>query len=325
LLDFETLSGEWVRRVRGRRSQRGLSRLLGYKSNVVYRWETGRAHPSAATVFTMMQRLGWDVPGAVCRFLGDEASRLVLTEVASREGVAALLERLRGSVPIVTLAERSGFTRYQVTRWLQSTNEPRLAEFLAVVEASSRRVLDFVGAFFGESSLPSVEPLWRRLQAVRKAAYDRPESHLVLRALELESYRRLSHHEPGFVAKLVGATLDQEIESLELLAAGGQIELRDGKWHTTDEPLVDTRDDREASRRLRAFWLKRATAELEAGREGTFGYNLFSVSRRDLERLREIHLRYYREIQEVIQASKPNEHVALFATQLFTLDAERDD
>jgi len=59
---------------------------------------------------------------------------------------------------------------------------------------------------------------------------------------------------------------------------------------------------------------------VESGRDGIFGYNLFSVSRRDLNRLREMHLRYYREMQEVIAQSTPSEHVALFAAQLICLD-----
>ena len=43
---------------------------------------------------------------------------------------------------------------------------------------------------------------------------------------------------------------------------------------------------------------------------------------RDLKKLRAIHLRYYQEMVELIAQSKPNERVALFATQLFCLDNE---
>lgn len=57
-----------------------------------------------------------------------------------------------------------------------------------------------------------------------------------------------------------------------------------------------------------------------AGNAGVFSYNLFSVARRDLDKLRKIHERYYREMQDLIASSQPNEHVALFATQLLRLD-----
>ena len=42
------------------------------------------------------------------------------------------------------------FTRHQIARWMQSANEPRLAEWLALIETLSHRVLDLVAAFFGE-------------------------------------------------------------------------------------------------------------------------------------------------------------------------------
>ena len=39
----EALSRELIRQLRGRRSQMQLSRKLGLRSNLAYRWESGRA------------------------------------------------------------------------------------------------------------------------------------------------------------------------------------------------------------------------------------------------------------------------------------------
>src|SRR5690606_6604411 len=44
-LDFRALSREWVRAMRGPRSQTALSRRLGYRTNVIYRWESGARSP----------------------------------------------------------------------------------------------------------------------------------------------------------------------------------------------------------------------------------------------------------------------------------------
>jgi hypothetical protein len=76
----------------------------------------------------------------------------------------------------------------------------------------------------------------------------------------------------------------------------------------------------QGARALKAHWLRLAAAHVERGGEGIFGYNLFSISKRDLAKAKQIHLRYYRELQELVARSKPNEHVALFAAQLFRLD-----
>lgn len=54
---------ELLRAVRGKRSQRLLSKRLGYASNVLYRWETGRAWPAAEDFFRLLDALGQDTSG----------------------------------------------------------------------------------------------------------------------------------------------------------------------------------------------------------------------------------------------------------------------
>jgi transcriptional regulator with XRE-family HTH domain len=320
-INFELLAQEWIRAMRGDRSQRALSKLLGYESNIAYRWETGRAQPSASAVLRAMDAVGFDVAASLHTYYGGKCPWLNRLDPTSREGVAHLLDDLRGKVPLTRLATRTGYTRYQLTRWLQSSNEPRLQDLLRLIEALSHRSLDFVAAFFGPAALPSVAAQWQRLVNIRVAAYEHPESHLVLRALELKAYQALPQHRPGFIAERLKLTRKQEQQSLELLEAAGQIELRAGKWVTTDEPFVDTRSDAARSRKLKAFWLRRAADAVEQGAVGTFGYNLFSISEADLVKVNALHRRYYAEMSEIIGSSQPNERVVLFAAQLFTLDA----
>ena len=97
-IDFEQLEREWIHRIRGRISQRALSKRLGYESNVVYRWETGRAHPSASTVLSAMDRLGFDVRGSLSAFYGGDCPWLDRIDPTSREGAAHLLDDLRGEL-----------------------------------------------------------------------------------------------------------------------------------------------------------------------------------------------------------------------------------
>src|SRR3970282_797610 len=66
---------------------------------------------------------------------------------ASREGVARFLSLLRARIPIVDLAERSGRSRSPISRWLFGAAEPRLPDFLRLVEAASLRLLDFIALF----------------------------------------------------------------------------------------------------------------------------------------------------------------------------------
>jgi hypothetical protein len=63
-LDFERASRELIRAIRGERSQVALSRRLGYRSNVVYMWESGRRWPTAAETLRAASLCRLDVRGA---------------------------------------------------------------------------------------------------------------------------------------------------------------------------------------------------------------------------------------------------------------------
>ncbi len=236
-------------------------------------------------------------------------------------GVAELLRLLRGKTHLVELAQRSGFSRFSIARWLSGTAEPRLPEFLALVEASSFRCLDFLSHFVAPEQLPSIAEDWRALQAARKAACDVPRSHAVLRALELTDYARLPKHRSGWVAARLGISKAEEQRCLGALAAAQQIRMESGRWVIDQTQTVDTRADRARGRKLKQEWLKVALARLQQGVPGTFGYNLMAVSRADLERLRGLHPAYFREMPSLVADSTPSECVVLFNTELFALDA----
>jgi transcriptional regulator with XRE-family HTH domain len=134
---FEALATELLRAVRGRRSQRAFSRRLGYRSNIAYRWESGRCFPTARVMLRAMTRLGADPRAALRRFYGTTPAWLEHAAPTSREGVARMLDDLRGRTSIVELARKTGFSRHQVARWLSSATEPKLPEWLALIDASS--------------------------------------------------------------------------------------------------------------------------------------------------------------------------------------------
>ena len=53
---MEQAAQQLLRAVRGRRSQQALSRHLGYRSNPVANWETGRRYPTAREFATGLLR-----------------------------------------------------------------------------------------------------------------------------------------------------------------------------------------------------------------------------------------------------------------------------
>src|ERR1041384_1839908 len=63
-MDYEQLSAELLRSLRGKRSQQAMVRKLGAKSNVCHQWERGHSFPSAARTLQVAARVGVDVPAA---------------------------------------------------------------------------------------------------------------------------------------------------------------------------------------------------------------------------------------------------------------------
>jgi DNA-binding phage protein len=323
-LDYETLASELLRALRGKRSQVAWSRRLGSTGNVAYSWESGRRFPTAARTFWAMGRAGRDVRAALGGFYRTPPAWLAEAALDTREGVVRLLADLRGRVPIAELAQRSGKSRFSVSRWLSGDAEPRLPDLLRLIEAMSLRVLDFVHALVGAGELPSVRGAWEELSRARRAAYEMPWSHAVLRALELEQYQRSSAHAPGWIARRLGIAPEEEARCLEMLEHTGQIVRRGERYVVAAVQTVDTRQNPEAGRRLKLWWSRVALERLERLEQeeaGLFSYNLFTVSQADYERLRELQLAYFRQLRSIVARSAPAERVVLANLQLFGLDS----
>lgn len=318
-MDYERLSAEFLRAIRGKRSQTAFARRLGYRGNAVYTWEAGRSFPTAARAFEVAARAGIDVRRALRTFYRRAPEWLADADPADPATVARVLDDLRGRTPVVAVAAAAGRSRFRVARWLAGQTEPRLPDFLRMVEATSLRALDFVASFVDPAALPSAADAWRDLEATRRAAYEVPWTQAFLRALELSEYRALPTHEVGWLARRLGLSLDEERRCIALLERTGQIALERGRYVPARVLAVDTRRDPEAGRRVRQFWAEVAASRIAAGSEGTHAYNVFGVSRADLARLQELQTAYFREMRAIVARSGPVEVVALANLQLLPL------
>jgi hypothetical protein len=257
----------------------------------------------------------------VLSFKRQEPAWFELYGPSDAPGVAALLNDLRGRTPVVDLAKAAERSRFAVARWLKGTAEPRLPDFLRLVETSTLRVLDFVALLVDPHELPSVATPWSQLEAARRSAFEQPWTQAVMRCLELQTYRRFDRHPDGWIAAQLGIPDEAERQALSLLVESGQAKHRDGKYEPSGAPhTVDTRRAPEVAQRLRVFWSQVATERLTRGGEGLFAYNVFSVSNADLERIRELHKAYYQEVRAIVAGSDPVDRVALINLQLVPLN-----
>lgn len=323
-IPYETLSAELLQAVRGRHAQILLSRRLGYDSNIIYRWETQKCWPTAAMFLQLCKRVRIDVAGSFRKFYGRQPDWLVEGDPCSEQTVVAFLKDLQGTVPIQALARAVGQSRFTVSRWLNGTAQPRLPDFLRVLEATSRRTLDFVSTFTDPQDLPCVTKTWRRLQRAKQVAYDSPWSHAVLHALELEE---LSHPKVrlGVLANRLGISEVEVTTALHALQEAGQVRRHRGSWRITRQQTVNTAQDPERALQLKAFWFQVATDRVRAHAPGFFGYSLFAISEQDMRRLREVQLEYIRQMQAIIAGSAPGERVGLYSVQLLDLAKGADN
>ncbi|HLU67842.1 MAG TPA: DUF4423 domain-containing protein [Kofleriaceae bacterium] len=321
-LDHEALARGVMRALRGRRSQVAFSRRLGYSTNVAYAWEAGRRFPTAAEMLRAATLVRVDVRGALSPFFYRALpDSLVHQDPTSRGFVAALLRELRGSVPMQHLAERTGLSRSAISRILAGVTEPRLPAFFRIVDAASRRLLDLLDGLVDLAAVPAARDEWRRLNAVRRLAFDNPLSEAVPRFLELEEYARLRRHRPGWIAERLGISREEEERTLGDLQAAGVIRWDGRRWAIDRERSVDTtRFDPRAARSLRAYWTDQAAQRIRSTGDGLFSYLVFTTDDDTLAAIRELHLRYFRELRALVAASPANRRVAAVNVQLFPLD-----
>jgi len=321
-MDYEKTATELLRVLRGKRSRPRFSRFLGYRSNIAQRWESGHCWPTASNFFAICTRLQKDPRTIAAAFLRRKPAWLQTADLTTPLGVAAFFKDLRGTTRLTEIARRSGYNRYSVARWLGGQADPRLPEFLVLIESCSRRVIDFLSAIVDPSSLPSVAVAWSQLKLQREGALSRPLSHAVLRALELDGVPTGQKKTLEYLSQKTGLCINDAEDHLKYLVESGQVETKAGAYRPAPVQVVDTGGDYSRARDLRLLWARIALERLEQGAAGIAGYSVFAISREDLRRIRQLQVDYLRQVQGIIAQSSPSDCVALYCAQLLDLSGD---
>lgn len=321
-LDPLQISRELMRALRGERSQTALSRQLGFRSNVAYAWEHGRRYPEMSFVLRSAVSRRPALRGDLARFFGLPEEAFEGRRVHAPRTVTLLVQHLVGSTPKIRLAKRLGVDRTTLGRWVTGRTEPRLPEFLSLLQATTQRLLLFVSLFTDLERLPSTKEPYAHLKKQQRLAYDLPMSHAVLRALELTAYQRLPRHDSGFIADHVGIDVTQVDRLLGELVGAGLVVKRRDRYAAQEILTVDTRVDAKKNRKLKEFWAREALSRFSAESEPAetlFSFNLFAVSEEGYQRIRELHLDYYDRVRAIIDQSPTADRVLLMNLQLMPL------
>ncbi|MCB9760385.1 MAG: DUF4423 domain-containing protein [Alphaproteobacteria bacterium] len=306
---METAASQMLRALRGRRSQVAFSRRLGRRSNVAADWEAGRRFPSASEVLWAAARVGVDVDAALQRFHPVDVGPF---HPKDRAFVARWLTLLVGDTTRTDLAARSGLSRHQISRWLTGRAQPRLPDLLRVLDAATGRAPDWVAAFVPVAQVPALADRWRRAQATRRLAFDVPWSAALYTLLETDLYRQAPCPDAAWLAARLGVDPPTVAAALSAMAEAGVIVPDGDRWAVVGALSVDLRTSREDLARFKAHWMDVARDRTRAGAEGVLtSVNVIAVSQADLEQVRALQRRFFRELRSLVAASTPSEVVGL--------------
>jgi transcriptional regulator with XRE-family HTH domain len=316
---MEVVAQQFMRALRGKRSQQAFARRLGYRGNPITDWEHGRRYPTAHEALRAAQCARVDVRAAFARF----APAAELTTEKNGFAIGHWLRQVSAPASINALAAGSGLSRFAISRWLSGQRRPRLPDFFRLVDVATGRLPDLVAELVPIADTPALARRHAVAQAARRLAFDAPWTEAILRVLETPQYARLRVHRPGFVAERLGISLEQESRALALLQAA-EVITRVGDRYVDIRPLtVDTRGGRRALYSIKQHWARVAAERAaEPLRGDVFGYNVLSVSKPDLARIAELLHATFREIRTIVAGSEPAECVALLNLHLVGWNGE---
>tara|TARA_R110002096_G_scaffold299503_2_gene494006 strand:+ start:79231 stop:80127 length:897 start_codon:yes stop_codon:yes gene_type:complete len=291
-----------------------VARRLGYLGNPIRDWEAGRRFPTAGETFRAASLLGIDVLGGMQRFHQPSAQGL---DMLDDQGIAVWLGRLRGNAKVLEIAEQMEQSRYTISRWLKGETKPRLPHFLQLVDAITGRASDLLFEFVADTEVPAVAELHRQRTSAREVAFHEPWTEAVMRLFETEAFRNHERGDVDWIAERLGILPSKAKACVERMLASGIIVTQDGRIHPSKSLTIYTGGDPSRTRLLKSHWAQVATERLEQSHsEDWFAYNVMSISRADLERVKSLMRDTYKEIRAIVASSEPEQAVALVQLQL---------
>ncbi len=318
---MQRLAQQFLRAIRGNRSQAAFSRRLGFASRVAAEWESGRRVPSVRTALLACARTGIDVQAAFTRFNAATGELIEVRGTGRRsaidpQSIAAWLRAHRSRTRAIEISKRTGLSHSKLSRIFSGVSGVRLTDFFALVQATTGRLTDLIAALVDVKAVPDAAAIHERVEASRALAFAEPWTSAVLALLEVQAYHSSRQDSALFLAERLRIAPTVVERCLDKLASAGLIQKRRGKYRILQALTIDTRDPERASL-LQRHWAAASTERLASPKaRDLFAYNVFSVSQADFGRIRELQKQYFRELRAIVAGSEPAETAALLTLHL---------
>jgi transcriptional regulator with XRE-family HTH domain len=306
---MERIARELLKALRGPRSQVAFARRLGYIGNPVADWEAGRRFPTALEALRAYEKVAGNAEEPFGRFHPSIPAR----HSDGTLDLGSWLSALRGSASAQDVAARARLSRHRVARWFRGQTQPRLPDFLRLLEAITGRASDLVAELVPIGSVPSAHRDWARRNAARNLAHEEPWTLAILRIIASKRYRELPEHSSPFICGALYLPLDAVERCVGKLEATGIVARRGAHYQAARSLTVDTR----SRGRLREHWASVAAERARApGRRDIFSSDVLSSSSADVERIDALLRSVSREISAIVAHTSDDEVAALVNLQL---------
>ncbi|MCB9684476.1 MAG: hypothetical protein H6738_05285 [Alphaproteobacteria bacterium] len=280
-----------------------MSRRLGYRGNVLAKWEGGQRYPTFGEVLRASARVGIDVGAALRRFHAPSAEAW---DPAEPERVDGWLRALQGRTAQALVAERTGLSRQQVGRLLSGRTAGRLPMVMQVVDALTGRLPELVGELVPLEEVPELAREGQSRRALARLAFEHPWSPAAQAWLACRG-----EVDADGAATALGRDLGlpEELAAglIEALVGAGVARIERGVLRKVAPPAsVEVAATPEDMARLRAHWAGVSAGRMARGAVGDlFSFNVFAVGHDDLKRIQEAQRRFYREVRAIVSESPP--------------------
>ncbi len=278
-VEWTIVAQELVKSLRGRTSQGALSRRLGFKTNVVYRWEAGLREATADDLLEILRLRFDDIETRLWRFAqGPDGEN-----VSDREFEwSRWFQILRGDQSVADIATRLDISQQAVRRILRGDTSPPLSRLLQLVDCLSNRILNFVELMTDPADLNSLRGVRALVEAQMAITFEHLYAEAIIGCLETSGYIALPSHSNAWIAGRLDLPLSVVETTIEALVAARGIQIRGGKFKTQHRRMVNTQARSKAdARRLARHWTNVCMARPEAHTRS--GYLVFSADQAALD------------------------------------------
>jgi transcriptional regulator with XRE-family HTH domain len=314
-MDLEKLEKEFLRAIRGRLSQSQLSQKLGYRSNKVYKWESGLNNMSWLEFIRVAEIRRLNFKPSVRKLLGYKGKL---------QNTAEFSKFLVGTVSFRDISQRLNISEGLIEKWLKGKSIPSLLQVLIMIEFIYRVLPEFIAGFVDVELVPSIADLFNKKRQQKTAIANNPALEMALVSLSLPLTSR--EQQIKKIAKILALSLvEAEKQVKQLLDL--DLAREEGEKLVVMDGYVETANTMQGSVLIRQFWVKYIDRFLKLISSKTdepdnfFGYEIFAMSEDASQKINQEYYAFYAKIKSIIASDKdPKTAVKFIATQILDLE-----